>query len=291
MIRQFINIGLMTTYKTNSVSKYYAICDSIDDLYIILNWCNNIGVPWFVLGNGSNILASDNGFDGLTIKLGKDFERVCFDCDFLETGSSVLLPTLSRHFMSRGWGGYEFMSGIPGTVGGAVVMNAGSKIGEIKDGFLEAKVLTEHGNICSINKDDMNFAYRYSSLQNNKDIVLTVKFKERYLLDKEVIKNNIKNNILNRRKKQPKNKRNCGSVFKKPEGEYSAGWYIEKAGLKGLKIGGAMVSNEHGNWILNFNNATANDIKNLIQIVQEKVLLKFQINLERELIYLPEDLA
>ena len=200
------------------------------------------------------------------------------------------MPALSSQCMSKGWGGFEFMCGIPGTMGGGVCINAGTSDGEIKDHFISATVITPNGNVKVVGKDEVRFSHRHSMLANSRDIVLFVRFKLPYLDSSENIKGKIKKVIANRRAKQPKIKRNCGSVFKKPLGRKPAGWYIDQAGLKGLRIGDAMVAHEHANWILNLGNAKADQVKALISKIQDEVMKKFDVSLEREVIYVPEDI-
>jgi len=122
-----------TTFKIGGPARNFSVCNSIDDLRKAVIWSKNQGLPWFILGNGSNILVSDEGFPGLVIKLGRDIKKVDFESDTVQVGAGVLLPALSRYFLARGWGGFEFMCDIPGTIGGAVRINAGTKQGEIKD--------------------------------------------------------------------------------------------------------------------------------------------------------------
>ena len=279
-----------TTFKIGGPAKSFSICNSTDEIQEALSRCRKQGLPWFILGNGSNILVSDGGFRGLVIKLGGDLKNVFFDEETVEVGGGALLPTLSRHFLARGWGGFEFMSGIPGTIGGAVRVNAGTKQGEIKDHFVSAKVLLPNGTVRIISKEEMGFSYRHSTLLKTRDIVLSAKFSMPYLDERENIQEKIKGIIADRRDKQPKNRRNCGSVFKNPPGDKSAGWFIDRAGLKGTRIGDAMVAHEHANWIINLEHAKAEHVKSLIAKIQDEVFRKFGVSLEREVIYIPEDI-
>jgi len=279
-----------TTYQIGGPAQHFQRCNSEKDLQTAISRMSRQQLPWFVLGNGSNIIVSDSGFPGMVIKLGGDFKKVVFEKDALHAGGGVLLPSLSRHCMARGWGGFEFMCGIPGTIGGAVIINAGTSQGQIKDNFLSIKVLSPEGTIRTFNHEEMRFSHRHSALLNTKDIILSATFSKPYQTEKNVIKKRIKDIIASRRQKQPKNKRNCGSVFKSPPGGEPAGWYIEQAGLKGLRRGGAMIAYEHANWIVNLGGARAEEVKTLIEIVQKAVWEKFGIMLEREVIYVPEDL-
>ena len=279
-----------TTYKVGGLAKQFSLCNTVEDLQNAVIGSREKEFPWFILGNGSNILVSDDGFPGLVIKLGGDFKKVVFGKNTVEAGAGLLLPSLSRHCLARGWGGFEFMCGIPGTIGGAVRINAGTKQGEIKDHFISATVLTPAGEIKTLTKEDMDFSYRHSRLAETRDIVLSATFTKPYAAEKADIQEKIKEIIASRRQKQPRIKRNCGSVFKSPPGGKPAGWYIDQVGLKGFRIGDAMIAHEHANWIVNLGNAKAVDVKAIISKVQETVFQKFGVMLEREVIYVPEDI-
>ena len=289
MLKSF-SFSFATTFKIGGCAKHLIVCKTEIDLETCLSQSQKKNLPWFLLGNGSNILVSDEGFPGVVIKLGRDFKKVVFDEDTVQVGGGVLLPALSRHCMSRGWGGFEFMCGIPGTIGGAVRMNAGTKQGEIKDHVVSTTVLTPDGKIKKLLKNDLAFYHRHSILADSRDIVLSVTFAKPYTSNKSDIQKKIKDIIAARRQKQPRNKKNCGSVFKTPPGGRPAGWYIDQAGLKGFQTGDAMVAHEHANWILNLGNATANDVKAVISHIQSVVFQQFGIMLEREVIYVPEDI-
>lgn len=279
-----------TTYRIGGPARYFSTCNSTDEIQEDIFFASKRNLPWFILGNGSNIIVSDEGFPGLVIKLGGNFKEVSFNEDTVEIGAGVLLPSLIKHFMPKGWGGFEFMCGIPGTIGGAARINAGTRQGEIKDNFISATILTPAGEIKTITKDAMNFSHRHSKLAETRDIVLSATFAKPYDSEKTSIDKKIKAIIKSRRDKQPKNHRNCGSVFKNPPGEKPVGWYIEQAGLKGAQIGGAMVAREHANWIVNLGSARSEHVKSLISMIQEEVFKRFGVSLEREIIYIPEDL-
>ena len=280
----------LTTFKIGGEAKHFTVCGSIEELHECVTWCNNRGIPWFVLGGGSNILVSDDGFPGLVMKLGSAFKEIKFKEDSVEVGAGVLLPALSRHFLAKEWGGFEFMCGIPGTIGGAVRINAGTKQGEINDHFISAKVLSPNGKVSTITKQDMGFSYRHTCLSATRDIVLSARFYRPCLDGRKNIQEKIKQIIADRRQKQPRNRRNRGSVFKSLPGQKPAGWYLEKVGMKGMTIGDAMVANEHANWIVNIGRARSEDVKKLTTIGQKRVFDEYGIRLEREVIYLPEDM-
>lgn len=290
MFLENYNLSMHTTYRIGGQAAYFSICHSNEELQRIVSWCRDKALPWFILGNGSNILISDDGFPGVVIKLSGAFKMISFDSDVVRAGAGVLLPTMSRNFLARGWGGFEFMCGIPGTIGGAVRVNAGTKKGEIQDSFLSATILSHDGKVRTFSKEEMQFSFRHSRFATTRDIILSANFSRPYVSDKNTIQEKIKKIIADRRQKQPTIRRNCGSVFKSPPEGKPAGWYIDQAGFKGMRIGDAMVSHEHANWIVNLGNAKSEHVKCLINKIQNEVLGCFGVQLEREVIYVPEDI-
>jgi UDP-N-acetylmuramate dehydrogenase len=282
----------LTTYRIGGPAKFFFIADDIHELIDSLAWAKEENVRWFCLGMGSNVLIDDQGFPGLVIRLGDGFKRIEINEseDYFTVGGGCPLPKLGITLMKKGIAGFEYMCVIPGTVGAAVRINAGTKEGEIKDRFLSADILMLDLRVINLTKEDMRFSYRHSDLIGNRGLVLSARFQIRDRESPEGIEKRIKEMIARRKSKQPKNPRNCGSAFKNPNGGEPTGWYIEQAGLKGMRIGDAQIANEHANWILNLGNATATDVKELIKYIQEKVFRKFGIELKREVIYVPEDI-
>lgn len=285
-----LSLKAATTFRIGGMAKYHAIINTLRNVMESVRWANTSGIPWFILGGGSNILVDDDGFPGLVITLSGDFKTVRFDEHAVEIGAGVLLPVMSRRFLERRWGGFEFMCDIPGTIGAAVRINAGTKQGEIADHFISAMILTPQGEVRSLCKDDMQFTNRHSTLSETRAIVLSARFALPYLDEQESIREKMRHIKAVRRQAQPKIRRNCGSVFKNPLGLKPAGWYIEQAGLKGMRIGDAMVAHEHGNWIVNLGNAQSTDVKGLIERIQGEVLDRFGVKLEREVIFIPDDI-
>ena len=288
-----ILLSSFTTYHIGGPAKYFFIAKNIYELFDILEWAKREGIPWFVLGRGSNLLIDDNGFPGLVIKLGGDFKKIEINESYglVSAGGGCSLPKLGIALANKGWSGFEYMCVIPGTVGAAVRINAGTtKEGEIKDRFVSAQVLMPDLQIKTLSANELNFSYRYSNLIENNGIVLNTTFRLETRESAEILKKRVKELALSRKRRHPRNTRNCGSIFKRPKGGKSAGWYIEKAGLKGIRIGDAQIAPEHANWIINLGNARAKDVKALIELAQEKVMKKFNIKLEREVIYVPEDI-
>jgi UDP-N-acetylmuramate dehydrogenase len=246
-------------------------------------------IPWFLLGRGSNVLFSDDNLDVCIIKLGQGFKGITFDdkTQTVTVGAATMLPKLATVCAQRGMSGLECVCDIPGTVGAAIRINAGTKEGEIANLFVSARVLDDHGEIHTLNADEMKFGYRSSILMGNRWIVLDTCFRYGPQKLSEEILETMRAHRKVRKSKQPTNSKNCGSVFK--AAEKPAGWYIEQCGLKGHRIGGAMIAQEHANWIVNLGDATATDVKALINLAQREVHKKFNISLEREVEYVPDD--
>jgi UDP-N-acetylmuramate dehydrogenase len=282
----------LTTYRIGGPAKFFFIANDIHELIDSLAWAKEENVRWFCLGMGSNVLVSDDGFPGLVIRLGDGFRRIETNesKDYFTVGGGCPLPKLGATLTKKGIAGFEYMCVIPGTVGAAVRINAGTKEGEIKDKFLLADILMPDLRVINLTREGLRFSYRHSDLIGNRGLVLSARFQIRERESPEGIEKRIKEMIARRKSKQPKNPRNCGSVFKNPNGEKPAGWYIEQAGLKGMRKGDAQIATEHANWIVNLGKATATDVKYLIHYAQEKVFDKFGVELRREMIYVPEDI-
>ncbi len=290
-ILENIPLAPYTTYKIGGPSRYFTVPDSLDQLREALDWCGKKGIPWFVLGKGSNILVSDQGFPGMAIKPGKGFNHIELDKNnnLIKAGSSVQLQRLVTAAAKAGYIGFAPLAGIPGTVGGAVRMNAGTKEGEIKDLFISGSILMPDLTTKEAGCSEFGFSYRNSDFLNKGCILLDALFQANGTGDPEKLKNNVAHRILQRKKKQPKNTRNCGSVFRNPPNGHPAGYYIEKAGLKGLRIGGAQVAHEHANWIINQADTTAQDIRDLIIRIKAEVSTQFGVTLEEEVIFIPDN--
>lgn len=290
IIKEYIPLAGLTTYRIGGNARFYSEPESIEDLMTILAWARKEGLDRFVLGGGSNVLIADDGYPGLVIKLGRAFRTFHIDekQQFITAGAATPLPLLGRDLARNGWEGFIYMCVIPGTLGGAVCINAGTTFeGEIKERCVSADVLTEDLTVKTMSSQELNFSYRNSSLLCSRNIVLSATFRfERHVnpdsLQKEIAK------VLQKRKRvQPAVPRNCGSIFKKPSTGKAAGWYIEQAGLKGHRIGDAQVSPEHANWIVNHGNATASDVKSLVELIRTSVNCLFDVELETEVIYVP----
>jgi UDP-N-acetylmuramate dehydrogenase len=286
----------LNTIRIGGHALYYATPSTVFELTEILGFSLDRNLQFYILGNGSNVLISDEDFKGIVIKLSGTFREIAFHADdsIVTAGAGALLIELGNKIAEQGYTGCAYMGVIPGTTGGAVRMNAGTlEEGEIKDHFMNAQVLDpQTGELETYAAEDMQFAYRKCILSQSRKILLQVTFrlpqiKEKLSGEAREIINSI---LATRRLKQPKIPLNFGSAFKRPAGGKPPGWYLEQAGMKGMRSGGAMVAEEHANWILNMGNATSQDVKILISEGQKRVFEKFGINLEREVIYLPEDM-
>ncbi len=254
---------------------------SAEELREILRLLNAEDVPHFVLGNGTNVLFKDSGYDGVVVRIGKAFEGVDIEGDVLRCGSGTLLSVVAREALAAGLTGFEFASGIPGSVGGAVFMNAGAYGGELKDVLVSARVISADGSEDRIiPAGDLDLGYRHSILQETGDIVVEAEIRLSEG-DKVKIKETMAELTLKRNQKQPVQYPSAGSTFKRPEGHF-AGKLIQDAGLKGLTVGGAQVSELHSGFIINKGGATASDILELMDIVRAKVLNDFDVELEPE---------
>jgi UDP-N-acetylmuramate dehydrogenase len=286
-----------STIKIGGTALYYAIPATLSEIKAILDFSGDRNLQFYILGNGSNVLLSDEDFKGIVIKLSGTFREIAFHTDgaIVTAGAGARLIELGNKIAERGYTGCAYMGVIPGTVGGAVRMNAGTlEEGEIKDHFLNAQVLDpQTGELETYALDNMQFEYRKCALSQSRKILLQATFRlplirEKYQGEAREIINRI---LAARRLKHPKIPLNFGSTFKRPPGGKPPGWYLEQVGMKGMKSGGAMVAVEHANWILNMGNATSQDVKILISEGQKRVFEEFGITLEREVIYLPEDMA
>ncbi len=273
-------ISNYTTYRVGGKARAICFPKDENDLIEILKLLKERGIKFFILGNGSNVLFSDNIYDGVVIKL-DNFNKINIHDNIIEVGAGYPLIRLSRDAMRNSLGGLEFASGIPGTVGGAVFMNAGA-YGEDMSKIVESvKVITSDLEIVTYSNTDMNFSYRTSILQDHLDYVcISATLKLNYA-DKEELERIMNERRETRMNTQPLNYPSAGSVFRNPTGMY-AGKLIEDMGLKGYSVGKAMVSPKHANFIVNMGNAKASDIKKIIDIIKAKAMNKYGVRLRVE---------
>lgn len=243
-----------------------------------------VEMPYFILGNGSNLLVGDKGYRGVILQIGNRMNRIKAEGTRIVAGAGALLSQVARYAQENGLAGLEFASGIPGTLGGGIVMNAGAYDGEMKQVVEQVTVMNGQGEIMELDGETMEFGYRTSIIKNKEFIVLECILNLRHG-DRAGIMARMEELSLKRKEKQPLEFASAGSAFKRPEG-YFAGKLIMDAGLRGYSVGGARVSEKHCGFIVNTGKATAADVAEVIQEVQERVKDKFNVTLETEVIFL-----
>lgn len=274
-----------TSFKIGGNADAYIKVNNLSKLSTILKECQDSDVDYMILGNGSNLLVSDEGIRGTVIRLDGDFRKITLvDDTTIFCGAGATLAYLCKFALNCGLSGLEFAWGIPGTVGGAVFMNAGAYDGEMKDVVHSVSHISPNGEIGRTEKNDLRFGYRTSIYRSNNMIItgITLKLKKG---NPDEIRAKMDDYMLRRSTKQPLEYPSAGSVFKRPEGNF-AGALIEQCGLKGKLCGGAQVSEKHAGFIINKSNATAKDVRELISQIQKTVSDKTGYNLECELIIL-----
>ncbi|HHW71450.1 MAG TPA: UDP-N-acetylmuramate dehydrogenase [Clostridiales bacterium] len=270
-----------TTFRIGGPADIMILPSAEYEIIEILKYCNCNSVPIFIMGNGSNLLVRDKGIRGIVLKIGESFSDATVQDTKILAQAGILLSTLSRLALREGLTGLEFASGIPGTLGGAVTMNAGAYGGEMKDVVVAVNVVDMKGQRTKLDSAMLEFGYRTSAIQRDGLVVLDV-IMELNVGDAQEIRATM--NKLNRcrREKQPLSYPSGGSTFKRPEG-YFAGKLIQDAGLKGYRVGDAQVSTKHSGFIVNIGNATCADVVQLIEIIQQTVYKKFGVELYPEL--------
>lgn len=268
------------TFRVGGNADFYVIPHSIDEVKELVGMLKSRNYPYYILGNGSNMLIGDKGYRGAIIKLYKNMSDIQIEGNIVTAQAGALLSKLAACCCEESLEGLEFAAGIPGTLGGAVVMNAGAYGGEMKDVLLSVTVLDDNGEIIELNNEQLELGYRSSIISKKGYIVLEAKLKLKNG-NSEEIKNKIEQLRKKRIEKQPLEYASAGSTFKRPEG-YFAGKLIMDSGLKGRCIGGAKVSEKHCGFIINTGNATAKDIKELIEFATETVYEKFGVKIETE---------
>ncbi|OQX54777.1 MAG: UDP-N-acetylenolpyruvoylglucosamine reductase [Candidatus Cloacimonas sp. 4484_209] len=270
-----------TTFKIGGPADAIIIPSNETNLQHILKIASQNQIPVTVIGNGSNLLVSDSGIDGIIIKISGCFNNVTIQDRKIIAGAGCYLSRLTKLTADFGLSGLEFAAGIPGTVGGAVVTNAGTHEMEIGNFITKIRAMNYDGELIELSKEELKFGYRYTALQERDVIVLNVEM-ELLKGDRKEIKKKIKMHLERRKKKQPLNFHSAGSVFKNPPNDY-AGRLIEACGCKGMRVGDAEVSKLHANFIVNCGNARANDVLKLMTKIRETVFQKYGIELEPEI--------
>lgn len=282
-IQENVQLSDFTTWKIGGKARYFVNADFLT-LQNIVKFAKNQNLKYLILGAGSNVLIPTVGIDCLVIRYCNPKANFLVKENLVSASANLTLAMLVKVCANNGFSDLTFLAGIPGTVGGAIFMNAG--IGgqnkkEISDVLDSVIVLDDAGNEKILSAKSLNFSYRYSDLQTTNDIVLSANFNLQTKDSPDNILKNIKQIVAQRRIKEPENRRNCGSVFKSHNG-VAAAIYIDKAGLKGLKVNDAMVSFKHANWIENLGSATSDDVLILIEKIKSKVFEKFGVVLQEE---------
>lgn len=275
-----------TTFKIGGPADYFLMPDKGTDVGRIVKICKESAIPYFILGNGSNLLVGDGGYRGAVIQIYKNMSAVTVEGTEITVQAGALLSSVAAAAKNAALTGFEFAGGIPGTMGGAVVMNAGAYGGEMKDVLTEVTVMDEEGEIITLPADKLELGYRTSIIKTAGYIVLEAKLQLKKG-NPEVIRETMKDLTIRRTTKQPLEYPSAGSTFKRPEG-YFAGKLIMDTGLRGFQVGGAQISEKHCGFVVNTGDATAEDVKNLIEEVQKRVREKFGVTLEPEVKFLGE---
>lgn len=268
-----------TYTKTGGPADYLVFPKTQHEVQQIVTYCTQHTIPWLVLGNASNLIVRDGGIRGVVLMLTK-MTNMTIDHTTIQVEAGARLIDVSKAAGEHQLTGLEFACGIPGSIGGAVYMNAGAYGGEIKDVFVSCDYLDETGTIHTLTAADMDFSYRHSAVQEKKGIVLSVTFELQQGVVQE-IQEKMQELTRLREDKQPLEYPSCGSVFKRPEGHFT-GKLIQDAGLQGMCIGGAQISMKHAGFIVNIDHATATDYVELIAHIQHVIFEKFAVSLETE---------
>ncbi len=270
-----------TTFGIGGHAAVYMYPSSVFELAEVLSYTHKNKIPVFFAGSGSNLLVSDEGFDGVVITLQKTFKNLKISDDgTISVDAGVMLGNMVKHAIKSGIKGLESLIGVPGTVGGALIMNAGAFGSEISNYFENALVLTSSGETKKYTKEHVSFSYRTSTFPKDEILISAVFNCE--IGNAEDIQKDKLDASKKRKENQPLKFRSAGSIFKNPNSQFAAGYLIDKAGLKGTKCGNAEISPKHANFIVNLGDAHANDVIELIRIAREAVVKKFNIKLELE---------
>lgn len=275
------DMSRFTSFRAGGRADLLVMPQSEEELQQVLKILAESHVPYMVMGNGSNILVKDGGYKGVIVKLGDAFDEISIQGDILTAGCGALMSSVAKAALDAGLTGFEFASGIPGSLGGAVFMNAGAYGGEMVQIIKEARILSKDGSRqYTLSCQELELGYRHSILHESGDVAVSVTL-QLAEGDREAIRSQMKELAAKRNAKQPVSLPSAGSFFKRPEG-YFAGKLIQDAGLKGMSVGGAQISPLHSGFIVNNGGATASDIIQLMEVVQASVLDQFGVRLEPE---------
>ncbi len=269
-----------TTFRIGGPAQYFVMPQSVEELGQVIQLCRAEQTSYFIVGHGSNLLVSDSGISGVVIQLDQNLSHFSIDGTSVRAMAGVMLGRLGLAIRDAGLTGFEFAAGIPGTLGGAIMMNAGAYGGEMKDIVTRVQLMDADGNLFERSGKDMDFSYRHSAIEGTDYVVIGATL----MLEKgnvDTITERMEELAQARRTKQPLEYPSAGSTFKRPEG-YFAGKLIMDAGLAGYQVGGAQISEKHCGFVINRGGATARDVMQLIEDVRQKVYEKFQVELEPE---------
>ena len=273
-----------TTFRIGGPADYFVVPEDAASLGRGVALCRAEGVDYFITGNGSNLLVGDGGYRGVVFHICHTMDDVAYEEKgtelLVEAGAGVMLSSLARQVSSKGYTGFEYATGIPGTLGGGVTMNAGAYGGEISDNLLWAELMDETGAVLRLERDRLKLSYRHSVMMEQPLVVLRAGFSFTKG-DAMAITEKVAELSRSRKEKQPLEYPSTGSTFKRPEG-YFAGKLIQDCGLKGFRVGDAMVSEKHSGFVINVGHATAADVMTLIRHVQQEVDRQFCVRIEPE---------
>lgn len=274
------------TFRVGGTADYYVTPHSEKEIQDVVALCKEFEVPYYIIGNGSNLLVGDKGYRGVILQICREMSQIQVEDRIVSVQAGALLSKVGNAALEAGLTGFEFAAGIPGTIGGAVVMNAGAYGGEMKDILQDVTVLTRDGEVKVLNLEELELGYRTSVIPKMQYVVLSARFGLQKG-DKESIRATMKQLKEQRVTKQPLEYPSAGSTFKRPEG-YFAGKLIQDAGLRGFQVGGAQISEKHCGFVINKEQATASDIIELMKQVSQKVWELYGVRLEPEVKFLGE---
>lgn len=275
-----------TTFKIGGPADYFLVPETGEEVGEIIKICRKTDTPYFILGNGSNLLVGDGGYRGAVIQVYRNMSAVTVEGTTITAQAGALLSAVAAAAKNASLTGFEFAGGIPGTVGGAAVMNAGAYGGEMKDVLVEVTVMDAEGKIFAISAEKLELGYRTSVIKKAGYIVLEAKIRLKEG-DQEAIRERMKELTIQRTTKQPLEYPSAGSTFKRPEG-YFAGKLVMDSGLRGYQVGGARISEKHCGFVINAGDATAKDVRTLMDNVRNIVYEKYGVTLEPEVKFLGE---
>lgn len=282
-------MAIHTTFRIGGPADGFLQLENEEQLKKVRRYLGVAGIPFFVLGNGSNLVVDDRGYRGVILQIGQKMNGIAVQGCRVVAQAGASLAQVAHAALEHGLTGFEFASGIPGTIGGGVVMNAGAYGGEMSQVVAQVNVVSDEGETMELDNGTMEFGYRTSIIKNSSFVVTEVTF----LLergDKGAIRAKMEDLALRRKEKQPLEYPSAGSAFKRPEGRF-AGQLIMEAGLRGFQIGGARISDKHCGFIINTGNATASDVRKVVAEVQRQVKDRFHVDLEPEIIFLGTSLG